>query len=97
MGLDDSFDPHILLFTEGRDRIPELDGGEIGVQMSVFRVRGVENTITKIESVVGSLLGSTVHSSGLEITRVDHVPIGSKYSSGFALFQTKGASIVAIY
>ena len=97
MGLDDSFDPHILLFAEGRDRIPELGDGEIGVQTSVFRVRGVENTITKIESVVGSLLGSTVRGSGLEITRVDHVPIGLKYSSGFALFQTKGASIVAIY
>ena len=32
-------------------------------------MRGVENTITKIESVVGSLLGSTVRGSGLEIRR----------------------------
>ena len=94
VGSDDSFDPHILLFAKGRDRIPELGGSEISVQTSVFHVRGVENTITKIESVVG---GSTVRDSGLEITRVDHVPIGSKYNSGFALFQTKGASIVAIY
>ena len=83
MGLDDSDDPHILIFAEGHDRIPKLVGGEIGVQTSILPVgssdarglkivmRGVENTITKIESVVGSLLDCTVPGSGLEITKVD--------------------------
>ena len=75
VGSDDSDDPHILLFAEGRDIIPKLGSGEISVQTSVFHVRGVENTITKIESVVGSSLSSTVRGNGLEITRVDLQPI----------------------
>ena len=38
MGSEDSDDPHILLFAEGHDRIPELVDDEIGVQTSVLPV-----------------------------------------------------------